>query len=283
MALLHNTILPNFGTMIRWRAHRHVLRQPVGWFESDFAGRIANRIMQAPPAAGEAVFQVFDMAAFAAATFIGALLMLADADPRLMIPLLIWFVALRRPGALDDPPRRACRPRPRPTRARRSRAGWWTAYTNIHSVKLFAHHDSELNYAKEAIENARQTFQKEMRIVTKMDVALTFLNGLPDRWRRRLGACCSGYQGAATVGIVAAATALVLRLNTMTYWIMWASTSLVQNLGVVPKGWRRSPSPSRWSTSRARKPLSCPQGLIEIAGLSPPLRARLGRAAERQR
>ena len=89
VGLLHNTILTNFGTMMRWRAHRHVLRQPVGWFESDFAGRIANRIMQAPPAAGEAVFQVFDMAAFAAATFIGALLMLFEADPRLMVPLLL--------------------------------------------------------------------------------------------------------------------------------------------------------------------------------------------------
>jgi ATP-binding cassette, subfamily B, multidrug efflux pump len=54
VALLHNTILPNFGTMIRWRSHRHVIRQPVGWFESDFAGRIANRIMQTPPAAGDA-------------------------------------------------------------------------------------------------------------------------------------------------------------------------------------------------------------------------------------
>ena len=78
VALLHNTILPNFGTMIRWRAHRHVIRQPVGWFESDFAGRIANRIMQTPPAAGDAVFQTFDAVAFAAVTIVGAGLMLAD-------------------------------------------------------------------------------------------------------------------------------------------------------------------------------------------------------------
>ena len=56
VALLNNTILPNFGTLIRWRAHKHVLRQSVGWFENDFAGRIANRIMQTPPAAGEVVF-----------------------------------------------------------------------------------------------------------------------------------------------------------------------------------------------------------------------------------
>ncbi|MDA9020361.1 ABC transporter transmembrane domain-containing protein, partial [Flavimaricola sp.] len=86
VALLHNTILPNFGTMMRWRAHRHVLRQPVGWFENDFAGRIANRIMQTPPAAGEAVFQVLDAVTFALTTVIGAMILLGDADVRLLIP-----------------------------------------------------------------------------------------------------------------------------------------------------------------------------------------------------
>ncbi|WP_181955699.1 ABC transporter ATP-binding protein, partial [Raoultella terrigena] len=92
VALLHNTILPNFGTMIRYRAHAHVLRQPVGWFESDFAGRIANRIMQTPPAAGEAVFQTFDAVAFAVVTVIGAGAILGEADARLLLPLVIWAV-----------------------------------------------------------------------------------------------------------------------------------------------------------------------------------------------
>jgi len=121
---LHNSILTNFGTMMRWRAHRHVLRQPVGWFESDFAGRIANRIMQAPPAAGDAVFQVFDMAAFACTTFVGALLMLADADPRLMIPLILWLIGYL---ALMRWTIRRAGPRPPAKRAAPSPAGWWTA------------------------------------------------------------------------------------------------------------------------------------------------------------
>ena len=88
---LNTALLPNFGTLIRWRAHRHVLRQSVGWFENDFAGRIANRIVQTPPAAGEAMFQVFDAMAYALAYIIGATILLSDADPRLAIPLLIWF------------------------------------------------------------------------------------------------------------------------------------------------------------------------------------------------
>ncbi|MBS8271409.1 ABC transporter ATP-binding protein, partial [Halomonas litopenaei] len=74
--LLNNTILPNFGTLVRWRAHRHVLRQSVGWFEDDFAGRIANRIMQTPPAAGSVVFQLFDALTFAVAYIIGAAVLL---------------------------------------------------------------------------------------------------------------------------------------------------------------------------------------------------------------
>ena len=87
--LLNNAMLPNFGTLIRWRAHKHVLRQSVGWFENDFAGRIANRIMQTPPAAGEAMFQVFDAITFSIAYVVGAALLLMDADPRLVLPMLI--------------------------------------------------------------------------------------------------------------------------------------------------------------------------------------------------
>jgi ATP-binding cassette, subfamily B, multidrug efflux pump len=234
VALLHNTILPNFGTMIRWRAHAHVIRQPVGWFESDFAGRIANRIMQTPPAAGDAVFQTFDAVAFASVTVVGAGIMLAEADPRLLLPLIVWFVLY---AALVQWTIRRAGPASKASSDARSAVTGRVvdAYTNIHSVKLFAHHDRELDYAKESIELARETFKQEMRIVTKMDLALTTLNGFLivaiTGW-----AILLWYQGSASVGTVAAATALVLRLNNMTYWIMWAFTSLVQALGVVQEG-----------------------------------------------
>ncbi len=266
VGLLHNTILTNFGTMMRWRAHRHVLRQPVGWFESDFAGRIANRIMQAPPAAGEAVFQVFDMAAFACTTLVGSLLMLAGADPRLTVPLLIWVVGylalmrwtIRRAGPASEAS----------SAARSAVTGRVVdSYTNIHSVKLFAHQDSELNYAKEAIEKARATFQTEMRIVTKMDIALTALNGLMILGVSGL-AMWLWVQGTASVGAVAAAVALVLRINSMTYWIMWASTQLVQNLGTLAEGMQTIAEPITLVDKADAKPLAFTDGLIEIRDIS---------------
>ena len=232
--LLNNALLPAFGTMFRWRAHRHVLRQSVGWFENDFAGRIANRIMQAPPAAGEAVFQIFDALTYALAYMVGAAVVLADADPRLALPLLAWFAGyvwlvhwtVRRIG----PASKAS------SDARSAVTGRVVdSYTNIQSVKLFAHHARELDYAREAIEHARVTLAREMRIFTTMDIVLTVLNGLlilgVVGWAVLLWS-----QGQASVGVVAAASALVLRLNAMTGWIMWAVSNFFQSLGVVEEG-----------------------------------------------
>ena len=266
VALLHNSILPNFGTMIRWRAHSHVLRQPVGWFESDFAGRIANRIMQAPPAAGDAVFQTFDAMAFASVTLIGAAAMLADADIRLLVPLLVWFAGylllmrwtLRRAG----PASKAS------SDARSAVTGRIVdAYTNIHSVKLSAHHDRELAYAKQSIENSRAKFMYEMRIVTKMDVALTVLNGVlivaVTSWAMVLW-----YLGQASVGTVAATTTLVLRLNNMTYWIMWSTSNLVQSLGVVAEGMETITHPIGLTDKANAKELDFRDGKIEISKVS---------------
>jgi len=118
VALLNNAILPNFGTLIRWRAHKHVLRQSVGWFENDFAGRIANRIMQTPPAAGEVVFQVFDAISFSLAYLIGAALLLSTSDIRLLLPMLVWFVlygllikwTIKRVGPASQAALRSLRP-----------------------------------------------------------------------------------------------------------------------------------------------------------------------------
>ncbi|NNK79171.1 MAG: ABC transporter ATP-binding protein [Litoreibacter sp.] len=266
VALLNNAILPNFGTLFRWRAHRHVLRQSVGWFENDFAGRIANRIMQAPPAAGEAVFQVFDAITFSIAYFIGAAILLSEADPRLALPLMIWLAlyallviwTMKRVG----PASKAS------SDARSMTTGRVVdSYTNIHSVKLFAHHDHEINFAKEAIETTRQTFAREMRIFTLMDVMLVTLNGFlivaVVGWAIWLWA-----QGTASVGVIAAAAALTLRLNAMTGWIMWAVSSFFRSLGVVAEGMETIAQPITLLDQPDAKPLRLDEGRIQIEGLS---------------
>ena len=265
VALLNNSILPNFGTLIRWRAHRHVLRQSVGWFENDFAGRIANRIMQTPPAAGEAVFQVFDALTFSIAYFIGAAVLLSQGDPRLAIPLVVWVglygVLVWWTTTRVGPASKLA------SDARSAVTGRVVdSYTNIHSVKMFAHHDREMDYAHEAIERSRETFQAEMRIYTIMDVTLTFLNGL-------LIVGCVGWAiwlwmiGSASVGVVAAATAVALRLNAMTGWIMWALTSFFRNLGVIAEGMETIAQPITLVDRPGAKDLELTEGKITLSGL----------------
>ncbi len=266
IALLNNSIIPNFGTLVRWRAHKHVLRQSVGWFEEDFAGRIANRIMQTPPAAGEVVFQMFDAIAFAIAYLIGAVILLGDADPRLIIPMMAWLlpylVLLRWVVLRIGPASEAA------SNARSAVTGRVVdSYTNIHSVKMFAHHDRELAYAKDVIEEARRTFFAEMRLYTVMDLALMLLNGVlivgVVGW-----AIWLWFGGTATVGVVAAATALALRLNAMSGWIMWAVSNFFRNLGVVAEGMQTIAQPVTLVDKPGAVELARGLGRIELRDLS---------------
>ena len=264
--LMNNTILPNYGTLFRWRAHRHVLRQSVGWFENDFAGRIANRIMQTPPAAGEAVFQVFDAITFSLAYLLGAWVLLAQADLRLSVPVLGWLllsgVLIRWTIKRVGPASKAS------SDARSTVTGRVVdAYTNIHSVKMFAQGNEELGYAKTAIEATRQTFQVEMRISTLMEIGLVVLNGLlivgVVGWALALW-----MQGEASIGVVAAATALTLRLNAMTGWIMWALSSFFRQLGVVSEGMETISQPIEMVDTSRAQPLTITEGKVEVQGLS---------------
>lgn len=264
--LLNNTVLPNFGTLIRWRAHKHVLRQSVGWFENDFAGRIANRIMQTPRSAGEVAFQVFDAISFSLAYMLGAFILLSVADVRLLAPMAIWFalylMLVRWTVKRVGPASKAS------SDARSALTGRVVdAYTNIHSVKMFAHHALELDHARDAIEHTRTTFIKEMRIFTIMDVLLVALNGFlivaVVGWAIALWS-----QGQATVGVVAAATALTLRLNAMTGWIMWALTSFFQELGVVAEGMETIAQPITLVDSDTAHPLKMQSGEIAVHGLT---------------
>ncbi len=263
--LLNNTIFPNFVTLVRWRAHKHVLRQSVGWFEDDFAGRIANRIMQTPSAAGEVIFQLFDALTFAAAYVVAAAVLLGQADIRLVVPLLLWLVpyllllrwVVKRIGPASEAA----------SNARSKVTGRIVdSYTNIHSVKMFAHHDREIAYAKEAMEESRQTFQAEMRLYTIMDVGLMILNGLlivgVVGWAMWLWG-----MGTATVGVVAVATTLALRLNAMSGWIMWATSNFFRELGVVSEGMQTIAQPVTL-LDQTKTDLQINAGKVEIDNLS---------------
>ncbi|PZQ49851.1 MAG: multidrug ABC transporter ATP-binding protein [Rhodovulum sulfidophilum] len=232
--LLNQSLMPNVDTLVRWRAHRHVLRQSLGWFQNDFAGRIANRIMQTAPAVTEVMFQVIDALVYSSVYLIGAIWLLGNTDPRLAVPLVIW-TALYLTLILRMIPRIEKVSHEFSTARSALNGRIVDAYGNIQSVKLFAHAGAEEAYADAAIAATRAAYARQMRKMTELDLGLSILNGV-------LIVAVVGYAvrlwatGVASIGTVAAATALTLRLNSMTYWIMFVLAGLFREIGVIREG-----------------------------------------------
>ena len=145
--LNNNSLMPNIATLFRWRGHRQVMRQSVGWFENDFAGRIANRVMQTPRSAGEVIYHVFDAFSYIVAYLVGALFLLLNAEMELIIPLLLWMFAY---GYLIVFVVKRIQPASQAAADARSNLNGYIvdAYTNIQSVKLFSNEQKELEYAR---------------------------------------------------------------------------------------------------------------------------------------
>jgi ATP-binding cassette subfamily B multidrug efflux pump len=260
--LISNTLIPNVATLFRWRGHKHVMRQSIGWFEADFAGRVANRVMQTPRSAGEVVFHVFDALAYALAYVVGALFLLMNSNTLLLFPLLIWVIAyvfllryvVRRvePASKDS------------SNARSELNGRVVdAYTNIHSVKMFAHTQSELAYVKEAIEDTRKTVFREMRIYTRMDFILSTMNAMLIAGTVGTALFLWTYDQVSS-GEVAAASALVIRFNGMSGWIMWAFTTFFRELGVVGEGLETLAAPVKLLDAPNAKPLQITNATVEF-------------------
>tara|TARA_B100000579_G_scaffold37230_1_gene26011 strand:- start:68 stop:1345 length:1278 start_codon:yes stop_codon:yes gene_type:complete len=140
-------------------------------------------------------------------------------------------------------------------------------YTNIHSVKLFAHQNQELDSAKSAIEKTRQTFAREMRLYTIMDFGLNILNGL--LITSLIGmSLYLWYIGEATAGTIAAASALAIKLNAMTGWIMWAISSFFRELGVIQEGMGTLADPIKLKDQENAENLEITKAKIEVKSLS---------------
>ncbi len=159
IALLNHGMSLNLLDQVRWRAHRHLLGQSVGFFHNDFAGRIANRVMQTGPAIEDSAYMAFEAIWYAVAYVLGAVLILANADERLIMPLALWLAAYLLLLRTLVPPIGAAAKRMSDARSLVT-GRIVDAYTNIQTVKLFAHAEREEDYARDALEDFRWTFAR---------------------------------------------------------------------------------------------------------------------------
>ena len=232
--IVYQGLMGNVPMSARWRMHRQMLGQSMSFFGNEFAGRVATKVMQTSLAVREAVMKVLDVFVFVIVYFISALALVAAADPRLMLPLLLWGAIYC--GVMWWFVPRLGRVSEQQADARSVMTGRIVdSYTNIQTVKLFAHAGHEEAYARGSMEGFLGTVYKQMRYVTGFNVIVYLNNSLLVFLTGALGIYLwmGNLIGA---GAVAAAVGLTLRIKSMSQWIMWEVAGLFENVGVVFDG-----------------------------------------------
>ncbi|EJM75860.1 MULTISPECIES: ABC transporter ATP-binding protein [unclassified Pseudomonas] len=260
--LVHQTLSPSMTSMIRWQNHSYVLKQSLNFFQNDFAGRIAQRIMQTGNSLRDSAVQAVDALWHVLIYAISSLVLFAEADWRLMIPLLTWIAAYI--GALCYFVPRVKERSVVSSDARSKLMGRIVdGYTNITTLKLFAHTNFEQQYAKEAIQEQTVKAQLAGRVVTSMDVVITSMNGLLIVSTTGL-ALWLWTQSLITVGAIALATGLVIRIVNMSGWIMWVVTGIFENIGMVQDGLQTISQPVSVTDRAEAKPLTVARGEVRF-------------------
>ena len=264
--LVHQTLLGNFPMIARWQMHRYLLRQSVGFFANEFAGRVATKVMQTSLSIRESVMKLLDVFVYVSVNFISMMVLIALADWVLALPLLLWvivyitliryFVPRLKKVSSDQ------------ADARSSMTGRVVdSYTNITTVKLFSHAGGEAAYAKESMEGFLVTVHQQMRMFTQFQFAVYF-NNVCLVFAVSALAIWLWLGSVVSVGSIAISIALCLRINGMSQWIMWEVSSLFENIGVVHDGMTMMVKPHEVVDQPKAQPLGVPLGQIEFEHVS---------------
>jgi ATP-binding cassette, subfamily B, multidrug efflux pump len=233
-AIKHLTLGGNFPMLLRWNFHRLMLSQSMSFYQDEFAGRVAAKVMQTALAVRDAWFVVCELIAFVVIYFVTLLAVLGSFASWMVLPFIGWlalYVAclwyfVPRLGRVSQAQ----------ADARSLMTGRITdAYTNIATVKLFSHAGREAGYARGAMEEFLSTVYTQMRLVTAFEVVNHALSVLLIIGTTGV-ALWLWISGAVGVGAVAAATAMALRLNGISHWVMWEMATLFENIGTVQDG-----------------------------------------------
>jgi ATP-binding cassette, subfamily B, multidrug efflux pump len=232
--LSHQGIFGNYPMLGRWLAHRHMLSQSLAFYQDEFAGRVSQKVMQTALAIRETVTKLLGLMVYVLVYFIGAMWLMGGAEPWLMLPLVAWLVGYGTIMWVFVPRLRRVSMEQADARARMT-GRIVDSYSNIQTIKLFADTQREQAYARDAMERFMVTVHRQMRLATLLSVSLTVLNSL---LLASVAAIAIGawYFQALSLGAIAVAIALVMRIRFMSDWIMWEVAGLFENIGTVQDG-----------------------------------------------
>ncbi|WP_028781049.1 ABC transporter ATP-binding protein [Shewanella sp. 38A_GOM-205m] len=258
--IVYQSLLGNYPMAIRWLAHKYLLKQSVSFYQDDFAGRIATKVMQTSLAVRETVMKLLDVLVYIMVYFTSMLVMIASADMRLMLPMLAWLAIYIGLQWYFVPKLKAVSTEQ--ADARSTMTGRIVdSYTNIATVKLFSHTQQEAEYAQSSMKTFLDTVHRQMRLVTGINVSVQLLNYFL-AFSVAAVSIWLWSDSAISVGAIAIAVSLALRLNGMSQWIMWEISSLFENIGTVADGMSTLSKPTRILDAEDAKAILVEQGQI---------------------
>lgn len=264
--LVHQTLLGNLPMIIRWQAHRYVLRQSQDFFNYEFAGRIGTKVMQTSLAVRETVMKLLDILVYVAVYFFSLVFLVATADWRLMLPLILWFAFYVGVLRYFVPRLRDIAKNQADTRALMT-GRVIDSYTNISTVKLFSHAGREAAYAREGMEGFMATVYDQMRRSSSFQLCVDISSMVLLALIMAL-AIFLWLQNAITPGAIAIAAAVVIRLHGMSHWVMWEVSALFENIGIVQDGIQTLSRQRSVQDAPDAQELARPTGAIEYRNVS---------------
>lgn len=232
--VVHQTLMGNFPMLVRWMAHRYLLNQSYGFFQNEFSGRIATKVMQTALAVRESVMKLLDVLLFVVIYVVTLFILIANADMRLCLPLLCWLVLYIGLQRYFVPKLKHISQIQADSRSMMT-GRIVDSYTNIVTLKLFSHSSRESRYIKEGMSDFLNTVHPQMRLATALNISLWTINMLQVFATVALGVYL-WIDDAVTPGAIAIVVSLAIRLSGMSHWIMWEMSNLFENLGTVQDG-----------------------------------------------
>jgi ATP-binding cassette subfamily B multidrug efflux pump len=265
-AIRQNTLIPGATSLIRWQSHWHVVRQSWPFFQNDFAGRIANRVMQTGNALRESVMSSIRAVWYIAVYGVTALALMALADWRLGLPTLLWFIGYILFLAYFVP---RMRDLARASSEVRSQvmARVVDSYTNILTVKLFARLADEDAYVREVIDEHQVAMGRHMQLTSQFMFTLAIMNAALLTGTAAIGIWL-WTQGTVSAGVVATALPLAWQIANVAGWVSWEVSGIFENVGVVQEGMQTIAVPHAGRDRPGARPLEVSRGEIRFENVS---------------
>ncbi|HHE9995832.1 ABC transporter ATP-binding protein/permease [Haemophilus influenzae] len=251
-----------FPMRLRWNFHRLMLGQSLSFYQDEFAGRISAKVMQTALAVRDTVLTLADMFVYVLVYFITSGVVLVALDSWFLLPFITWIILFGLILRTLIP--KLSKTAQRQADARSLMTGRITdAYSNIATVKLFSHGSREATYAKRSMQDFMVTVHAQMRLATSLDT-LTYATNILLTLSTAILGIILWKNGQVGVGAIATATAMALRVNGLSRWIMWESARLFENIGTVNDGMNTLTKPHTIVDKPQASPLQVKQGEIKF-------------------